>query len=420
MNLEYIDPSYKPKRTDLIAEYTLKPAQGVSLREACEAIAGESSIGTWTTIHTMTPKIAHKLKPHIFSIKGSSIKVAYNEELFEPGNIPQVLSSIAGNIFGMKKLASLRLEDIEFTKKLVQNFKGPRFGIQGIRKLTKVKDRPLVGTIVKPKLGLNSTQHAKVAYQSWIGGCDIVKDDENLTSMSFNKFRERVRKTLEARKKAERETGEVKIYMPNATAETKELLDRAYFIKKQGGRYVMMDIMTCGWSAVQTLRNVDLGLVIHAHRAMHAALTRNKDHGISMLTIAKIARLIGVDQLHIGTIVGKMVGPAVEVGSIEGEIEDNLIREKGHVLEQKWYGLKPTFAVCSGGLHPGLVDNLMGKLGKNIIIQAGGGIHGHPSGTTAGARAMRQSVDAMMKKQTLRDYAKKHAELKQALDEWGL
>ncbi|UCD03673.1 MAG: type III ribulose-bisphosphate carboxylase [Candidatus Woesearchaeota archaeon] len=419
MTLEYIDLKYKPKRTDLVAEYTLKPAKGVSLREACEAIAGESSIGTWTDIHTLTPKIAKKLKPHVFSIKGNTIQVAYNEELFETKNIPQVLSSIAGNIFGMKKLESLRLEDIEFTKKLVQSFKGPRFGIQGIRKMTKVKKRPLVGTIVKPKLGLSASKHAKVAYGSWIGGCDIVKDDENLTSMSFNKFRERIRKTLEARKKAEKKTNEVKIYMPNVTAETKEMLKRAYFVKTQGGRYVMIDIMTCGWSALQTLRNVNLGLVIHAHRAMHAALTRNKEHGISMLTIAKVARLIGVDQLHIGTIVGKMAGPAVEVGGIEGEMEESMIKEKGHVLEQKWYGLKPTFAVCSGGLHPGLVDKLMEKLGKNIIIQAGGGIHGHPKGTTAGAKAMRQAVDAIMKKQTLRQYAKKHVELKQALDEWG-
>jgi len=419
MSLEYIDLKYKPKRTDLVAEYTLKPAKGVSMREACEAIAGESSIGTWTDIHTLTPKIAKKLKPHVFSIKGRTIKIAYNEELFEPGNIPQVLSSIAGNIYGMKKLESLRLEDIEFTKKQVQSFKGPRYGIQGVRKITKVKKRPLVGTIVKPKLGLSATQHAKVAYESWIGGCDIVKDDENLTSMSFNKFRERIRKTLAARKKAEKETGEVKVYMANVTAETKEMLKRAYFVKKQGGRYVMVDIMTCGWSGLQTLRNVNLGLVLHAHRAMHAAVTRNKEHGISMLTIAKLARLIGVDQIHIGTIVGKMHGGETEIQNIEEEIENNIIKEKGHVLEQNWYGLKKTFAVSSGGLHPGLVDKLMNKLGNNIIIQAGGGIHGHPDGTTAGAKAMRQAVDAMIKKKTLKEYAKTHPELKKALDRWG-
>lgn len=419
MKLEYIDLNYKPKKTDLIAKYTLKPAKGVSMRKACEAIAGESSIGTWTDISTMTPKIAKKLKPHVFSINGNTIDIAYNEDLFELGNIPQVLSSIAGNIFGMKILDSLRLEDIEFPKKMIQSFKGPKFGINGVRRITKIKKRPLVGTIVKPKLGLNATQHAKVAYESWVGGCDIVKDDENLTSMSFNKFRDRVRKTMEARNKAEKETGEIKIYMPNITSEAKEMLKRAYFVRKQGGRYIMVDIMTAGWSSLQTLRNVDLGLIIHAHRAMHAAVTRNKDHGISMLTIAKIARLIGVDQLHIGTIVGKMEGRELEVESIENEIENNMIKPRGHVLEQKWYNLKPTFAVCSGGLYPGLVEKLIKKLGKNIIMQAGGGIHGHPKGTIAGAKAMRQAVDAVMKKQKLSNYAKKHEELSLALNKWG-
>ena len=419
MKLEYIDLKYKPKRTDVVAEYRLKPAKGVKFRDACEAIAGESSIGTWTDIVTLTPKIAKKLKQHVFYIKKDIVKIAYNEELFEPGNIPEILSSIAGNIFGMKKLEKLRLEDIEFPRSIIKSFKGPAFGIQGVRKITKISKRPLVGTIVKPKIGLTSSEHAKVAYESWVGGCDVVKDDENLTSMSFNKFKARVKKTLAARTKAEKETKEVKIYMPNVTAETKEMLRRAEFVKKQGGRYVMIDIMTAGWSALQTLRNANLGLVIHAHRAMHAALTRDKEHGISMLTIAKIARLIGVDQLHIGTIVGKMEGEELEVEDIEQEIEDRIITQHGHVLEQEWFGLKPTFAVSSGGLHPGLVDKLIKKLGNNIIIQAGGGIHGHPNGTRDGATAMRQAVDAMMNKKSLKEYAKTHYELRLALHKWG-
>lgn len=421
MKLEYIDLKYKPKKTDLVAEYTVKPAKGVSIRTACENLAGESSIGTWTDILTLTPKIAKELKPHVFSIKKNTIKIAYNENLFEPGNMPQILSSIAGNIYGMKIIDALRLEDIEFTKKQIKSFKGPRFGIKGIRKKLHVKNRPLVGTIVKPKLGLTSSQHAKVAYESWAGGCDIVKDDENLTSMSFNKFKSRVKQTLKMRDKAEQKTGEVKIYMPNVTSEAKEMLRRTEYVKEQGGRYIMIDILTSGWSALQTLRNENHGLVIHAHRAMHAALTRNKEHGISMLTLAKIARLIGADQLHIGTIVGKMDGGELEIKDIEREVEDNFVRKKesGHVLEQDWDKIKPTFAVSSGGMHPGLVDKLIKKLGKNIIIQAGGGIHGHPNGTFAGATAMREAVDAVMKGRTLKNYAKTHYDLRMALKNWG-
>jgi len=420
MNLEYIDLTYKPKRTDLVAEYRIKPARGVSMRTACENIAGESSIGTWTDILTLTPKIAKELKPHVFSIKKNIVKIAYNEKLFELGNMPQILSSIAGNIYGMKIIDALRLEDIQFTKRQLSSFKGPRFGIEGIRRKLGVKKRPLVGTIVKPKIGLTSLQHAKVAYESWAGGCDIVKDDENLTSLSFNKFRSRVRQTLKMRDRAEQITGEVKVYMPNVTSEAREMLRRAEYVKENGGRYVMIDILTTGWSALQTLRNDNNGLVIHAHRAMHAALTRNKEHGISMLTLAKIARLIGADQLHIGTIVGKMDGGELEIKDIEREVENNFVRkkDKGHVLEQEWDKIKPTFAVSSGGMHPGLVDALIKKLGKNIIIQAGGGVHGHPNGTFAGATAMREAVDAVMKRKTLKEYAKTHYDLKIALKCW--
>ena len=104
---------------------------------------------------------------------------------------------------------------------------------------------------------------------------------------------------------------------------------------------------------------------------------------------------------------------------IEQEIEDRIITQHGHVLEQEWFGLKPTFAVSSGGLHPGLVDKLIKKLGNNIIIQAGGGIHGHPNGTRDGATAMRQAVDAMMNKKSLKEYAKTHYELRLALHKWG-
>jgi len=420
--LEYIDFNYKPSSKDVVCEYYVEPNK-ITLEQACEQIAGESSIGTWTNISTMNEKIAKKLKPNVFSInhKTNEVKIAYPQELFEAGNMPEILSSIAGNIFGMKVLNNLRLQDITFPKKIVDSFKGPAFGIQGIRKLLKVRDRPLVGTIVKPKVGLNEKQHAKVAYDAWIGGLDVVKDDENLSSMRFNNFYKRIKATLARRNKAENRTGEKKIYMPNITAETNEMLRRAEYVKSLGGEYIMIDIMTAGWSALQTIRDADLGMVIHAHRAMHGAITRNPKHGISMLTIAKISRLIGVDQLHIGTAVGKMEGGPLETRDICEEIEDRMInkKDKEHMLEQKWFNKKPVFAVSSGGLHPGLIPSLMKILGKNIIIQFGGGCHGHPDGTVAGARAIRQALDAALKRQNLMKYAKNHPDLDKALQKWG-
>jgi ribulose-bisphosphate carboxylase large chain len=189
---------------------------------------------------------------------------------------------------------------------MVAGFKGPQFGIKVIRQLLRVFDRPLVGTIIKPKLGLKTADHARVAYEAWAGGCDIVKDDENLSSQNFNPFEERIVKTLESRDKSESETGERKVYMANITAETEIMLKRAEFVLEHGGEYVMVDILTCGYSALQTLRDQDFKLVIHAHRAGHAAFTKNPNHGIAMRAIAKVARIIGVDQLlTLGPLLGK-------------------------------------------------------------------------------------------------------------------
>ncbi len=422
--LKYINLGYKPKKRDVVVEYYVEP-NGISLEKACEQIAAESSIGTWTTISTMNPTIAKKLRPTVFSInkRTKEVKIAYPPELFEAGNMPEILSSIAGNIFGMKVIKSLRLQDIHFPKQFVDSFRGPKFGITGIRKLLGVKNRPLVGTIVKPKVGLNARQHAKVAYEAWRGGLDVVKDDENLSSMKFNKFDDRIKLTLKLRDKAEQETGEKKIYMPNITAETNEMLRRAGVVKKFGGEYIMVDILTIGWASLQTVREANLGMVIHAHRAMHAALTKNHKHGISMLTIAKISRLIGVDQLHIGTVnVGKMVGSEEEELHIEHDIEDKFMskNEKGHVLEQSWYNIKPVLAVASGGLYPGCIPKLVERMGNNIVIQFGGGCHGHPKGTRKGATAIRQALEATLSEIPLKEYAKLHPELKLALDKWGI
>jgi ribulose-bisphosphate carboxylase large chain len=415
----FLDLSYKPEKDDLVVEFYVEPNR-VDIYKAANAIAGESSIGTWTDVKTMEKRISKTLKPTVFNIKGHYIKVAYPSRLFEKGNMAEILSSIAGNIFGMKILKNLRIEGIDWPNNIIKSYKGPKYGISGIRKILGVKKRPLVGTIVKPKLGLTWKKHAKVAYEAWMGGCDIVKDDENLTSQIFNPFNKRIIETLKMRRQAERETGEVKVYMPNVTAEVDEMRKRARFVKKHGGRYMMIDVVTTGFSALQTMRkeNDKLGLVIHAHRAMHAALTRGK-MGISMFALAEIYRLLGVDQLHIGTIVGKMEGGKEEVIDIKNEISKTFVKPKKHVLENNWGKIKSVFPVSSGGLHPGHVDKLIKYLGKDIIIQMGGGIHGHPLGTLQGARAAREAVDAIMKGKSLKEYAKKHIALNMALKHFG-
>ncbi len=402
--IDFVDKDYEPTGRELICDFHVDPV-GVSIEEAAGGVAAESSIGTWTELTTVKPYV-ERLRATVFRIEGGKISVAYPPELFEPKNMPNILSSVAGNVFGLEALGSLRLEDIHMPEDLVKGFMGPRFGLEGVRKLLRVEGRPFVGTIIKPKLGLRTADHAQVAYEAWVGGCDIVKDDENLASQRFNAFEDRVVETLERRDRAEEETGERKAYMVNVTAETREMLRRADYVKAHGGRYLMIDIITCGFSALQTIREQDLGLVIHAHRAGHAAFTRMQQHGINMRVIAKVARIIGVDQLHVGTAVGKMSETGAEV------------LENVKALKEAMHGLKKVLPVASGGLHPGHVPELVKIFGSDFVIQAGGGIHGHPDGSKAGATAMRQAVEAVGKGEALEDYAEKHEELAAALGTW--
>ena len=402
--LDFVNLSFTPNDSDLICTFFVEP-KGISLKEAAGGVAAESSIGTWTKLTTEKPYMK-KLAATVFEIDQNFIQIAYPVELFEKENMPNILSSVAGNVFGLKALENLRLVNISLPNVLLDSFKGPKYGIKGIRKLLRVQERPLVGTIIKPKLGLKTADHAKVAYESWLGGCDVVKDDENLSSQNFNPFEERIIKTLEVKDKAEEKTGECKVYMANITAETETMLKRAQFVQDQGGNYIMVDILTCGFSALQTLRDQNFKLIIHAHRAGHAAFTKKPKHGIAMQTIAKIARIIGVDQLHVGTVIGKM-------SETRDEVLDNI-----YALKENMSTFRKVMPVASGGLHPGLIPSLMDTFGKDFIIQAGGGIHGHPTGTQAGATAMRQAVDGTLKRVSLAEYSKTHAELKRAVDLW--
>ena len=402
--IDFVDFNYNPKESDLICKFYIEP-DSISLKEAAGAIAAESSIGTWTELTTVKPYVL-KLAAHVFSLEGNMAKIAYPVELFEASNMPNILSSVAGNVFGLKALKNLRLLDVQLPAELTRTFNGPKYGIEGIRKLLKVKDRPLVGTIIKPKLGLKPEDHAKVAYEAWAGGCDIVKDDENLSSQKFNQFEDRLHETLESRDRAEAETGERKVYMINITAETETLVERADMVVDHGGEYAMVDVLTCGWSALQTLRKQNFKLVLHAHRAGHAAFTKNPWHGIAMRPIATVARVIGIDQLHVGTVVGKM-------SETKPEVLENI-----EACKMPLHELKPVMPVASGGLHPRLVPALLETFGINVVIQAGGGIHGHPDGTKTGALAMRHAVDAAVKGISLEEYAKSHSELATALETW--
>ncbi len=414
----FIDPGYKPDyKNNIIAVFYLEPSK--DFKSAAEAVAGESSIGSWTDLTTLKPATKKRLKATVFdlNVRKKIIKVAYPLDLFELGSIPQLLSSIGGNIFSMKAVKNLRLLDIEFPEKYIRSFQGPAFGIDGVRKVLKNKNKLILGSIIKPKVGLTAKEHAELAYKLWMNGIDLVKDDENLTDMVFNRFKDRVKYTLRLKKEAEQKTGKKKLYSANITAPADEMVERAKFVKKHGGETVMVDIVSVGFDNVQYLRKQKLGLIIHGHRAGHSTFTRNPRHGITMLVVAKLARLAGVDQLHTGTVVGKMDGSEQEVLTINEFLHEDW--RNYNALREDWSKMKPTLPIASGGMHPGLVPKLVEILGKDLIVNFGGGIHGHKDGSEAGARACAQVVEAIEKGVKINKYAQEHPELATVLAQWG-
>jgi ribulose-bisphosphate carboxylase large chain len=402
---DFLDLAYEPSDTDLVCDFHVEPAADMDIEAAASRVASESSNGTWAALHVDD---FVDLSATACGIDGARVTVAYPEELFEPGNMAQVLSCIAGNIMGMKAVERIRLLDCEWPESLATSFPGPAFGSDVRTEIFDAGDRPILATVPKPKVGLSTEAHARIGYDAWTGGLDLLKDDENLTDQAFNPFDDRLTESLAQRDRAEEETGEKKSYLVNVTGETAAMLERVDRAAEEGCEYVMVDVVTTGWGAVQTVRDAcgSHGIAIHAHRAMHAAFDRIESHGVSMRVIAQIARLCGVDQIHTGT---------ADLGKLANEDTVGI----NEWLYSELHGLNDVLPVASGGLHPGLVPELVDRVGTNVCIQAGGGIHGHPDGTHAGAKALRQAVDATIAGVDLEAYAADHPELATATEKWG-
>ncbi|RLE90341.1 MAG: type III ribulose-bisphosphate carboxylase [Thermoprotei archaeon] len=428
----FVKKDYVPDpEKDVIVVFRVTPAKGFSIEDAAGGIAAESSVGTWTTLYLWySQERLNKLmgKAYEFTDLGNGshiVKVAYPLELFEEGNLPAFLASVAGNIFGMRRVKNLRVEDIYMPYDFIKHFKGPSKGINGIREIFKVYERPIVGTVPKPKVGYSPEEVEKLAYEILSGGLDYIKDDENLASPSYCRFEARAKSIMRIIDRVESETGERKVWFANITADIKEMEKRLKLVADYGNPYIMVDVVVTGWASLTYIRDLaeEYGLAIHAHRAFHAAFTRNPYHGVSMFTLAKLYRLIGLDQLHIGTPeVGKLEAKTIDVinrARILRESHFKPDKEDRYHLEQKWYHIKPAVPVSSGGLHPGNIPEVIRVLGKDLVLQVGGGVIGHPDGPRAGAMAVLQSIEASLRGIPLDEYAEEYKELKRALEKWG-
>jgi ribulose-bisphosphate carboxylase large chain len=438
----YYQPDYQPIQTDILAAFRVTPQPGVPPQEAGAAVAGESSTATWTVVWTdrLTAYEHYQAKCYqVLPAPGRDNEyiayIAYDIDLFEEGSIPNLTSSIIGNVFGFKALKALRLEDLRIPLHYTKTFQGPPHGIVTEREYLDKYGRPLLGATTKPKLGLSARNYGRVVYEALRGGLDFTKDDENINSQPFMRWRDRYLFVMEAVNRAAEQTGEIKGHYLNVTAATMEqMYERAEFAKELGSVVVMVDL-TVGYTALHSMSNWARanGMLLHLHRAGHSTYTRQKTHGVSFRVIAKWCRLLGVDHIHAGTVVGKLEGdPSTTRGYYDTCRLSKVPADpsRGLYFDQDWGSMPGVMPVASGGIHAGQMHQLLHYLGEDVILQFGGGTIGHPMGVAAGATANRVAVEAMIKARNEgRDYlsegaeilaaaAKRCAPLQAALDTW--
>ena len=437
----------------MLSVFHLVPGKGLNMMQAAAEVSSESSTGTNFKVQTETD-FSHEMNSLVYKVdlEKNLVWIAYPCRLRDRGgNVQNILTYVAGNIFGMKKIDALKLLDVRFPPAMLEQYDGPSYTLNDMRKYLGVYDRPILGTIVKPKMGLTSAEYAEVAYDFRRGGGDFVKNDEPQADQDFCPYHKMVAHVTEAMAKAVKETGQKKVHSFNVSAADYDtMIERCEMIVNSGmeaGSYAfLIDGTTAGWMAVQTLRRRYPDVFIHFHRAGHGAYTRPENPiGFSVLVLSKFARLAGASGIHTGTAgVGKMAGTPEEdvttahnIGSLKAaghafEQSRGMIPEHdkdfvknvlldtlhNHILEDdSRRGMKPCAPIISGGLNPTLLKPFIDVMGNmDFITTMGAGCHAHPGGTQKGATAIVQSCEAFQKGMDIHEYAKDHKELADAIE----
>jgi ribulose-bisphosphate carboxylase large chain len=404
----YWDDAYRIKETDVLAMFRCTPQPGVDPIEAAAALAGESSTATWTVVWTdlLTACDLYRAKAYrvdpVPGVDGMYFcYIAYELDLFEEGSLANLTASIIGNIFGFKAVKALRLEDMRFPVALLKTYQGPATGLIVERERMDKFGRPLLGATVKPKLGLSGKNYGRVVCEGLKGGLDFLKDDENINSQPFMRYRERFLYSMEGVNNASAGSGEVKGHYLNVTGATMEdMYERAELARELGSIINMIDLVI-GYTAIQSMaiwaRKNDT--ILHLHRAGNSTYSRQKNHGMNFRVICKCMRMAGVDHIHAGTVVGKLEGdPAMIKGFYKTLLstETEQCLKEGLFYPQDWASLRKCVPVASGRIHCGQMHQLIHYLGDDVVLQFGGGTIGHPDGIQSGATANRVALEAMV------------------------
>ncbi|OMF62526.1 2,3-diketo-5-methylthiopentyl-1-phosphate enolase [Paenibacillus sp. FSL R5-0490] len=400
--------------SEIIAAYLIHDEKHNPEKKA-EEIALGLTVGSWTHLPELEKQQLKKHKGRVVSVEtftkdaesketAAIIKIAYPAVNFSP-DLPAILTTVFGKLSLDGKI---KLLDLQFSNELKNFFPGPRFGIEGLREKLNVYDRPLLMSIFKGVLGKDMDFLTSQLREQAMGGIDLVKDDEILFENSLTPLEARIKEGKKVLRQVYEETGHRTLYAVNLTGRSFELRDKARKASSLGADLLLFNVFSYGLDVLQSLREDDeIELSIMAHPAVSGALSASSVYGISYpLLLGKLLRYAGADLSLFPSPYGSVALEKTQALSIADSLTVNDF-------------CKRTFPVPSAGIHPGLVPLLFEDFGIDSVINAGGGVHGHPDGARGGGLAFRQAIDLTLKGASLADDPSDFPELKRAIDLWG-
>lgn len=419
---EVFSPIEQIRQQDyVLASYFLELDPSIDILDKSVGFAVGQTLGTWVEVPGVTAEMKARHRGKVVRVLAlppvdlaSQIEPGPRSYLIQIGlptvnfgpEFPQLLTTLLGNDASTSVQA--KLVDLELPDTFVAQFPGPQFGIDGLRELCGVPDRPLLLNMIKPCTGLTPTDAAKIFYDTALGGIDFIKDDELLGSPEFSPVVERVKLFSAAARSAAEQTGVETIYLPNITTRPDRLLDNAKAAVDAGAKAVMVCFASVGYGMLQAVAET-VGVPILGHYATAGMFYEGTRSGMSStLALGVLPRLAGADLVMLNTPYGGY--PMARQQYLMAALA--LSSDRPH--------LKPSMPIMGGGVHPGMVHTFVEELGPNLMLAAGGAVQGHPDGAAAGVRAMRQAADAAVAGRDVTDAAAEHPELARALELWGV
>lgn len=417
----------------IFARYEVETA--FSLDEAIGVMAGEQSSGTFLAVPGETAELKERSGARVEwiretgtvagpSLPGARVPKSTGAPVWRRaetmiswpiGNmgpsLPNLLSTVAGNLFELQQFSALRLVELTLPDEFGDAYLGPQFGVAGTRRLTGVWDRPLIGTIVKPSVGMSPSETAALVAQLVEGGIDFIKDDELQADGPHCPFADRVEAVMRVIRNHADSTGKRVMFAFNVTGEIDQMLKRHDLVERAGGTCLMVSLISVGLPGLAHLRRHSR-LAIHAHRNGWGLFQRSPPIGIGYLAYQKLWRLAGADHMHVNGLRNKFCEPDDSVLASARECLTPMFAGEGRGCE-----VMPVFS--SGQTVRQVPDTWSGLGRADLIYAAGGGLMAHPGGVAAGVRAMRQAWDGVMKGVSLEDQAALHPELRQALEKYS-